>query len=310
MRLVRLSVTALAILCFSQAFGQQRIATSTYAFNGLLLNPAYAGSLNVLSVTAVHREQWVNVDGAPKNQSLTAHTSLMNNRVGVGFMAVRNQLGVNDDVSVYGSYAYKIRTSIGIISMGLQGGFDNRKSDFSQLTLLDPGDPFLSGQTSRFNPNFGTGVYFANPNFFFGVSVPYILENKTIVVDEVAESVQDTRQSRYYYMTSGMVLHLSHAIKLNPSVLLRMQEEARVGWDINANIIFDEIAYAGVSVRNSGDIVFLGQLILNENLRVGYAYDATTSSLGNTSRGSHEILVNYRIKLRNYKKDPQCPVYF
>ncbi|MEQ9304657.1 MAG: type IX secretion system membrane protein PorP/SprF [Marinoscillum sp.] len=294
----------------SMASAQLRPLTSTYPFNGLLTNPAYAGSLNVLSVIAVHREQWINVEGAPEFQALTAHSSFMSNRIGVGLQATRDQIGITETVSVYGSYAYKIKTGIGILAMGLQGGFDSRSSDFNKLTVFDEDDQLLSGVSNRFTPNFGTGVYFANPHMYAGFAVPYILENKTYVIAEDQGYASDSRESRYYYITGGVIFSLSDLIKLSPSILLRAQESNRFAYDITGMVIFDEIAYAGISYRNSNDITFIGQIILNENFRVGYAYDATTNEITTETSGSHEILVNYRIKLRNYKKDPECPVYF
>ncbi len=301
------------VLCFAAfsliANGQQRTLTSTYPFNGLLLNPAYAGSLNILSVIAVHREQWINIDGAPNHQALTAHSSFYDNRVGVGLSAFRDEIGATETYSMYGQYAYKIKTPIGILAMGLQGGFDRRETDFSKLTIFDQDDPLLTGANNRFTPNFGTGLYLANPNMYAGISVPYILENKTFTIEEAAEAF-NARQSRYYYITGGVIFHMSNLVKLAPSVLIRVQEQNRMSYEFTGNVIFDNIAYVGLSVRNSLEVVFIGQLILNENLRAGYAYDASTNDLGQNTTGSHEILVNYRVKLRNYKKDPQCPVYF
>ncbi len=303
-----------SILILAGAFSasaQLRALTSTYPFNGLLINPAYAGSLNVLSVIAVHREQWINVEGAPSFQALTAHSSFNSNRIGVGLQVTRDQIGVHNNVSTYGSYAYKIKMSFGILSMGLQGGFDSRTSNFSDLTLFTTDDPALPATTiNRFTPNFGTGLYFANPWMYAGFSVPYILENKTFIYDESGNNVSNARESRYYYATGGVIFPISESLKLSPSVLFRGQEQNRFAYDITAMVIFDGIAYAGISYRNSNDITFIGQVILNENLRIGYAYDATTSEISTETSGSHEILVNYRIKLRNYKKDPQCPVYF
>ncbi len=292
------------------ASAQMRALTSTYPFNGLLLNPAYAGSLNMLSVIAVHREQWINVEGAPVYQALTAHTSFNDNRIGTGLQITRDRVGVHDNVSLYGSYAYKIKTSAGILSMGLQAGMDTRRSDYSSIEVISQDDPIFTNDVTKTSPNFGTGLYFANPNMYVGVSIPYLLENKTYVLSETSELGNNSRESRYYYMTGGFVFHLTEQVKLSPSVLLRAQEQSRLAYDISGLVIFDEIAYVGISYRNSKDITFIGQLILNENFRVGYAYDATTSEITTETTGSHEILLNYRIKLRNYKKDPQCPVYF
>lgn len=306
MKILRYIFIVLALGLFFSAQAQQRGLTSTYPFNGLLLNPAYAGSLNVLSVTAVHRNQWVNIQGAPTHQAFTAHNSFLSNQIGVGLTMTRDKIGSYESVSTYASYAYKVHTSVGVLSMGIQGGFDNRRASYDDIELLDPDPIFIDN--SRFTPNVGVGVYFANPYLYAGFSVPYILENKTLSLQEA--NVSSARESRYYFFTGGVVIPIADNVKISPSILIRKQEENRLSYEFTPMLIFENIAYLGVGIRNSGDVVFLGQMILNENFRVGYAYDAATSELGGSTTGSHEILLNYRIKLHNYKKHPQCPVYF
>ena len=100
-------------------FAQQRSTTTTYPYNGLLINPAYAGSLNLLSVIAVHRKQWINVEGAPTYTALSANSSFASNRIGLGVFASKASQSITDDYSLYGSYAYKINTSIGILALSL-----------------------------------------------------------------------------------------------------------------------------------------------------------------------------------------------
>jgi type IX secretion system PorP/SprF family membrane protein len=304
----KLIVIVVTFLCVQATVAQQRPVMSTYMFNGLALNPAYAGSLNVLSASFLNREQWINVDGAPSSQILSAHSSFRSNSIGLGLLVTRDKIGVHEETSAYASYAYKIRTKAGILALGLSGGFDNRRSNFNELSIIDSSDPLLSGTNTRFTPNFGTGVYFANPKLYLGVSVPYIIENS--LFEDIEGTLTESTESRYYYGTGGVVFDINQNIKFSPSFLVRLQESNRLGWDLNGTIIFDGIAYAGISYRNGDALVFLTQLILNENFRIGYAYDATTSALATQSRGTHEILLNYRVKLRNYKKDPQCPVYF
>jgi len=298
------------ILSSGAATAQLRPLTSTYPFNGLLLNPAYAGSLNKLSAIAVYRRQWLNIDGAPTYAAFTAHSSFMDNRIGVGLQASQDKVGANELTSIYGSYAYKIKTGVGILAMGLQGGFDNSRFDPSKLSIFDKSDGNLIGISNKFSPNFGTGLYFANPRMYVSVAVPYILENKTYASGGNDAVSSEARQKRYYYITGGVIIPINEHIKFTPTALIRAQQSNRLTVDITPMIIFDEIAYLGISYRTSKDITFIGQLILNENLRVGYAYDATASQINTQTTGSHEILLNYRIKLRNYKKDPQCPVYF
>ena len=288
-------------------FSQQRPVTSTYMFNGLVLNPAYAGSLNVFSASFTNRDQWVNVEGATLLQSVTAHNSFNSNQIGAGLVLSRDKLGVHEDIGVYGSYAYKIKTGAGILALGIQGGFNNRQSNFSETDAFHENDE-LHTNISKFHPNFGTGIYFANPKMYLGFSIPYILENK--VFDFTSETATKAQESRFYYATGGLVFDVSPLIKLSPGFLLRMQENIPIGWDLNGTVIFENIAYAGISYRSGDAVVFISQFILNENFRVGYAYDAITSPLNQNTKGTHEIMVNYRIKIKNNKRDPQCPVYF
>ena len=48
------------------AFAQQDALFSQYMFNKLIINPAYAGSRDGLSMTMVGRRQWVGIDDGPK----------------------------------------------------------------------------------------------------------------------------------------------------------------------------------------------------------------------------------------------------
>ncbi|MEO9485407.1 MAG: type IX secretion system membrane protein PorP/SprF [Ekhidna sp.] len=302
-------VAIILFIAVGNAIAQQRPVMSTYMFNGLSLNPAYAGSLNILSASFLHRKQWINVDGAPTSNIFAVHSSFYGNQIGLGLQVSQDVIGVHKESAAYVSGAYKIKTSAGILAMGLSGGFDNRRSDFTQLNILNQEDELLTGTPTRFTPNFGTGIYFANPKMYVGLSIPYIIENSLFQV-QADGTTSEAKESRYYYFTGGVVLDINQNIKFSPSTLIRYQEQSRVGWDLNATIIFDGIAYAGVSYRSGDALVFLTQLILNENFRIGYAYDATVNALNNHSRGTHEIMLNYRVKLRNYRKDPQCPVYF
>ena len=80
-----LSFSALAfIVQFS--FSQQDAQYSMYRFNGLYLNPAYAGSHDVINVMAIYRHQWVKVPGLPQSASVAIHSPLKNERVALGLI--------------------------------------------------------------------------------------------------------------------------------------------------------------------------------------------------------------------------------
>ncbi|MFY0628225.1 MAG: type IX secretion system membrane protein PorP/SprF [Reichenbachiella sp.] len=305
MKIKYIALAIILIFSCSLVYGQGRPVFSTYVYNGLALNPAYAGSLNTFSGIVTNRNQWVNVDGAPEFQLLTAHTSLYNNQIGVGLTVSRDAVGVHEQYSVYPSFVYKIKMSKWILAMGLQGGFDYRSSDFTELDLVDPDDPLLGSQITQFNPNFGTGIYLHNRDYFLGFSIPYIL------TPDASDEINSTgKDGRHFYINGGFVKDLSGNLKINPSVLVRKQEGAPWAFDANVNLIISEIVYAGVSYRYQDSYAVMTQLVLNENFRIGYAYDIPISGLNEFTKGSHELFINYRRKIKTNKKDGLCPVYF
>src|SRR5882724_7047098 len=213
------------LLCSAMLRAQQRPIQSLYMFDPLLINPAYAGNQVQLSATAIYRNQWVNLDGAPKTFTMTAHSGFRKYRVGVGFILSNDQIGIHNDVGFYGVYSYKIPVwKKGTLSFGLQGGFNNLRSNYDLLTLKTGTDQGLNGIISVFNPNVGAGVYYRQNSFYLGLSVPYILDNKVVGLDNFSSKL--SRQQRYYYIMTGFTKKLSNIVKVVPSVLARGQENA------------------------------------------------------------------------------------
>jgi type IX secretion system PorP/SprF family membrane protein len=305
---------SLILLCFVgsiiAAVGQQRPVQSLYMFDPLLINPAYAGDHVQLSATAIYRNQWVNLDGAPKTITATVHSGFYKSKMGLGVILSNDQIGVHNDLSFYGIYSYKIKlTNKTTLAMGIQGGFNNLRSDYNKLNLKAPGDPNLAGVLQKFNPNVGTGFFLRHKNAFFGVSVPQIISNKVFDVNNETD-VSMSRQKRYYYAFGGFTAKVADNISVYPSFLARFQDDAPLSFDINTTVIFYNAVGFGASYRAGEGFVGLFELQLNENFHVGYAYDFTTSQLARYSNGSHEIMVNYRVKIQKIHRGLPCPTYW
>jgi type IX secretion system PorP/SprF family membrane protein len=303
------AIIFLSLLCIVlSSHAQQRPLQSLYMFDPLLINPAYAGDHVQLSATAIYRNQWVNFPGAPKTLSGTIHSGFRKVRFGLGLIFGSDQIGVHSDNSMYLAYSYKIpldRNSGATLSMGLQGGFNNLKSDYGRL---NPKDPDIYGSITKFNPNFGAGLYFRSKKMYAGISIPYILNNKIIDVSSSVSSI--AKQYRYYYLTAGTTKKIANNIKFQPSVLVRVQEKAPLSFDLNAMWIFYDVVGIGGSYRLKDAIVGLFELQLNPNFHVGYAYDFTLTDIRQYSNGSHELMINYRIKFAKLHKGLECPSYY
>lgn len=306
------TLAALTLLGIS-LHAQQRPIQSLYMFDPLLVNPAYAGTHVQLSGTAIYRNQWVNFDGAPKTLTASVHSGFRKARVGVGLLVSSDRIGVHSDNSLYGIYSYKIpiskRKEGGVLSFGLQGGFNVLESDYFKTT---PRDGAEIGALSRLNWNFGAGLFYRSKNVFAGISVPYMLNNKTIDVSDPDFGLIDAagKQQRYYYAMAGFTKKLSPIVKWMPSTLIRIQQNAPLSIDINNMIIFYDVVGLGASYRHGDSVIGLFELQINENFHVGYAYDLTMSDIRLYSNGSHEIMINYRIKIPKLHKGLPCPSYW
>ncbi|WPP51157.1 PorP/SprF family type IX secretion system membrane protein [Catalinimonas niigatensis] len=288
----KVMLIGLTLFIAISANAQQSPVYSHFMFNRLAINPAYAGSQDQLNITALHRHQWENFDGAPTTSAFSVHKYIKKKNIGIGMLASSDQIGIHTDNRLYLVYAYKIKMRAGTLSMGLQGGFSRINSDFSKLNLKSEKDALMSGYRSDFNPNFGSGVYFSNQKFFTGFSIPYMLNNQ---LKSVGDAVSQAQEARYYLLTSGVVLDVSREVKVVPSVLLRIQEGNAVGMDLNANIVLSDILTIGASYRTENAVSALMGLNFSENLSMGYSYDINTSEIGRYSDGTHEFMLNYRI---------------
>lgn len=302
-----LFILNLVTLVSVSALGQQRPIQSLYMFDPLLINPAYAGTQVQLSATAIYRNQWVNLEGAPKTFTTSIHSGFLKSKMGLGVILGSDQIGVHSDVNIYGVYSYKIQLNRELwLNMGIQGGFNYLESDYNKLTLKNQGDPNLTGTTSKFNPNVGAGFFLRHKRFYVGVSSPYMIENK--VVDIGTNTV--VTQHRYYYVHAGTSRNLGPNVMFIPSALLRIQESAPFSFDINGTFVFYKAVSLGVSYRLNEGIVGLFELQLTDSFHVGYAYDFTTSDLNLVSLGSHELMINYRLKIPKIHKGLECPAYW
>lgn len=278
------------VMASLNAFGQQQVMFSQYMNNTLAINPAYAGAQESLSMTALMREQWTGIEGAPSTQTLSAHLPIEQKNIGVGMLVYHDEIGVTKQTGIFGSYAYKLKIDQGTLSLGLQGGFTHYTAKYSLLSDADP--TFQNGDVSEFHPNFGIGAFYQKEKLYVGVSVPQLIQSK---IDKDF-SGSKARLKQHFFMHAGYVIGLSHNVKLKPSLLLKFVKGAPLEVDLNANIYFYDVVGLGASWRSGDAIVLLMQLQLTRKLQFGYSYDYGLTALRQVNSGSHEIFINYRLK--------------
>jgi type IX secretion system PorP/SprF family membrane protein len=293
-------------LSVSQAFAQQDAMYSQYMFNYLIVNPGYAGSRDVLSVTGMYRKQWINVDGAPSTLTFSADMPIANERMGVGLTVFKDQIGKEGNTGVYGSYAYRVRlTQRGTLSFGANLGFTQYSADLANVALnsTNPDNAF-SGNIREMNPNFGFGMYYSTDKFYLSVALPHILDSKLGDLSNLGRSVL----RKHYFLGAGFVFPVSPNVKLKPSTLVKIVEGAPIEGDFNLNAWYVDKIGLGVSYRTGDAVVAMLEFQATTGLRFGYSYDITTTRLARYASGTHEIMVRY--EFATLKKKIVTPRYF
>ena len=262
-------------------------------------------------MTALARFQNVGLSGAPNTQTFSAHTPLNNSRVGLGLLVIHDELSVISQTGVHFSYAYRLplKKDKSTLSFGLQGGVSMYNAQYTKLDLFNnstngtPDDAF-SQDIRDARPNIGAGVYYSNPTSFVGLSMPSMLNN----VFERGANYETVYQSVPIILTGGHVFTINRLLKFKPNFLFKVVDGEPVELDLNANMLFDEVLWFGLSYKLSKQVVMLTQFKISDQLQFGYSYTITAGPIRTAELGSHEVMLNYRFWFN--KKGVVSPRYF
>jgi type IX secretion system PorP/SprF family membrane protein len=273
--------------------GQVYPVTHHYIFDALAINPATAGCNNALSVTILYRNQWAGFNDAPKNQMLSVHAPLKNERIGLGLLIESNSIGIFKETNFIGNYAYRVELGNGRLAMGLGFGVTVHNIAWNELNAADPNDAqLMNNPSSAVLPNFSLGTYYYTKKYFFGISLPMFLSHD--LDHSTGKYVMSNNFSGYNFLISGgYQFDLTQSIKLIPSLLIKYSMNNSVQADYYALLNLKDRICIGMGYRNENMLVGILQLQLNHQIRLGYSYDFELGSIGKYMNGSHEIVLSY-----------------
>ncbi|MES2455395.1 MAG: type IX secretion system membrane protein PorP/SprF [Bacteroidota bacterium] len=302
--------SALFILCGFQVCAQQTVQFTQYVFNGLVVNPAYAGYKEDWNANLSYRAQWSGIKGGPRT-AVASFDGVTNNegkRVGLGLVAINDRIGAQSTSSLYGNYAYRLQIDDNEqrrLSFGIAFGVTQYGIDGSKLIAVDPNDPGVPvGNQNKTYPDIRVGIHYSDPKFFLGASVldMFSANRDQITTDD---NYRILKQVRHLYLTGGAMLPLSYAVDFRPSFMIKEDFNGPTNLDLNAAIILEKTLAIGGSYRTGLSIWKKGNLqselesrdafaaifevFVSERFRIGYSFDYSTNALGDFHQGSHEI---------------------
>jgi type IX secretion system PorP/SprF family membrane protein len=293
----------LTVLIFTQTltmFAQQDQIYITYPFMPLNINPAYAGSREVISVSGIYRKK--PLFGALGVASTTQQyfnfdMPIAQDRMAIGFQAYNAEQvigngtsGILGNLGLYGDFAYRLTLpNDGKLAIGVQLGV-------TQVPVAISIGSGGSGNTA-FNSSYGAGIYYNNDDAYFGVSMLNLNANDNY--------------NRPIYITGGYVFTIDDDFKIKTGAVLRKQSSNAGGktvFDLNATGWIKDKFGIGVWYQNTGSEIstqaILGSFQIQlKKFQIGYAYDFSGSGNTNTisNEGFHQLMLKYEIDSGNGK---------
>ena len=294
-----------AMLATGGTFGQQLPQFSQYIFNGLHINPGYAGYKGEPYIQSTYRSQWMDFPGAPKTFTVTADLSANEGTMGFGVSLMSDQLGPARTTSGLLTYAYRIQVGReSFLGMGASVGVSEYMIDGA---LFDPNvpDPEIpEGRMNLFTPNLNSGLFFHSKKFYAGFSVYNMIGKKALEREDMALAYHDF----HYYLTAGAMVTISDNVGFKPSFLIKQVKGAPTNYDINGMFLFFERLWLGASYRsnvniwadaldenlsNRNAVAAIVEIFATDRLRIGYAYDKNLNVLNDYRHNSHELSVGF-----------------
>jgi type IX secretion system PorP/SprF family membrane protein len=275
-----------------KGYAQQDPMFSQYMFNILSINPAYAGSGDRLSFTAIHRSQWVKFDGAPITQTVTGHSPLRNESISVGGSIIHDQHGPVKQTAVFGDISYRINFDRSKLAFGLKTGLNLYSANLLDLNpLLSDDQAFQANISTKALPNFGFGAMWYSKRWYVGLSTPRLLKNK--LLEGNIPDFANNQEKIHMFLIAGYVWDLSYYVKFKPTVLFKAVGGAPPAVDVTANFLIYDKFWIGAMYRWNDAVGALVQYEVNNRLKFGYAYDYIISDIGRYTIGSHEVMLGY-----------------
>lgn len=294
----------ISIILFGfKAFGQFTPLQSQYLFNGIGLNPAYTGSEDAFSVSGSFRGQWLGLKGAPRTETLTAHTPLKNLNSAVGLQVFADQIGVDRNTGFFASYAYRLRFENSTLAFGVAAGMNMVKTNFTELSPTDEFDPLLQGDTPlSILPDFSFGIHYYGDRAFASFAIPQFLSHK---LNGMKYRISNDFSDYNYTLGGGYKFDLFREGAIKPSILAKYKVGRQIQFDFNLMVAFNPGLEIGLAYRTSEAAMLMVKVNPTKQFQIMYSLGVPMNSLLSYTYGSHEIGLKYNFKYITKAQSPR-----
>jgi type IX secretion system PorP/SprF family membrane protein len=307
--MLRALIFLFSSLYLIKGYTQSEPQFTQYMYDKSLYNPAYAGSADVLEISAIYRSQYVGLaNKGISSEALNVNLPVYRISSGLGITAVNDLIGVQRSTYVNLNYAYRRGFKWGSVGIGIGAGVIQTSLDGAQLRA--PEGSYTNGELNhndgnlplslqqRIAPDISFGVYISSKKYFAGASANHILGSSVSIASSAVKSRLNF--SRNLFFTGGYEFYLSRKLSITPSFFVKTDiKEVQV--DVSGIFAIIDNILAGFSFRgytkNMIDALAVIFGFRYKGFQLVYSYDANLSYLFKFNAGSHEISLGYKVNL-------------
>lgn len=304
----------LTLLLDNSAKGQDYPIYNQYLFGSyFLINPAVAGIDNMWKIQAIHRQQWMGIENAPRTQSMALEGEIHNNlKGGVYVFADRNGYYHQNGHNIALSYVVPIgdeKTSLRRLSFGLS--YSGIKKYVNVVDIVKTNDPALiNGLYEYYNHSSNFGTFLIWDGLYAGIAGSSILSTNTV------GAVSDALFPRNYNGIVGIKLKAAKELYVEPSAMLRVIENYDNFLDLNTKMYYTPVEdkgennyWVGLSYRTSWKDLPIKSVSLSaflggsyNNFYYGYSYELMLNSFQGSHGGSSQFMIGHNLSLKYDRK--------
>lgn len=305
------SISILFLLVSFVAKPQQLPVNDHYFSDPYLMNPSKAGSNPGTNIFLLNRQQWIDIQGAPKTTLFSVDGSFNSDKVGLGLIFSNDADNIFSRTAFYGTYSYHVK--IGNeqrLSMALSLGLMNARINFDELEdnyITDPSIISVSGTATKFDAT--AGINYRFKKLEIGLVGYQLAGSKYKYSDRLNFQLNYQLIQHFLMVVNYKFRVMEDKLTITPNLIVRTALGLPAQLDLGVNTNYNNRMWSGIGYRQNSCIYLnLGGVIYN-NITLSGAYEFNMGNIRRFSGPSFEVVLGYRIN-NGKSKATSAPVLY
>jgi type IX secretion system PorP/SprF family membrane protein len=285
-------VLVFLVVFYDNAMSQQDPLYSMSALQPLVVNPAAIGTRGKSEASVHARNQW---SGAANAKTFFAqyNGAYHNGQLATGMSFLNDRFGAFNRTMLSVAQAYQLQAHGFKLSVALNANLEEYTFGVSQLqhSMSNEIDQALLINGKQTIVNFGASAYAFSDRFWVGFSMPHLVRQNFRKVDD--PNFQPAYQTVNTVINAGGVAQLNEQWDYKPYFSLQFAQNVVPQLEVGTIAYWKKQIGGGVSYRFNDAVIAMLEYKTNDALQIGYSYDYTVSSLGDYTRGAHEVMLRF-----------------